>query len=145
MEKIMTANKATAVSRTGEKNMSPKTKHKSKSNDELRKEIAARDKLRRKRSVMIKTLAEANAALDAHLKIWNGRCVPKEFDEDISAVVLWVAMMIEDDLECDLAIAVNNLCYFDQEEANELGSKETINRFAELVALDEAAKGKASA
>jgi len=108
--------------------MSPKTKHKSKSNDELRKEIAARDKLRRKRSATIKAVAEANAALDAHLKIWNGRCIPKEFGED-SAVVLWTVMMIEDDLEFDLAIAVNNLCYFDQEEANELGSIETINRF----------------
>ena len=61
------------------------TNHKSQSNavpDKQRKEIAALNKLRRKRSAMIKEVAQASAELDALRKISNRPCIPAEFDTD---------------------------------------------------------------
>ena len=59
--------------------------------------------------------------------------------------VLTALIVIEDVLEYDLAIALNNLCYFDGEEAtDDVSSQGTIKRLeAQLGSHKKAADGKA--
>ena len=121
------------------------TKHKSKSNTALakmRKRNATLDKLQRKRSTVIKAVAEANAAFDAHLKIWKRPGLLAKLDEGERAAALVAAMNAHEELEYDLAIAINELCYFDVEVAtDELGSRQTIMRIeAEWAARKKIAK-----
>ena len=61
------------------------TNHKSQSNavpDKRRKEIAALNKLRRKRSAMIKEVAERVLHSTRYRKISNRPCIPTGFDKD---------------------------------------------------------------
>jgi hypothetical protein len=99
---------------------SPMTKHKSKSN-------AALDKLRRKRSAAIKSVAEASAALDAHLKCWNAPGFLARFDDESFPGAFLGAMTVHEELEYQLAIELNNLCYLDKQAA-EYSSDEIIER-----------------
>lgn len=124
------------------------TKNKSKSNavlNELRKESAALDKLRRKRSAAIKAVAEANAALDAHFKYWAAPGFLQQFNAESAPGIVLAATAVEEELEYHLAIELNNVCYIDQEIADDYGSVQIIER-TEAVwnARAKAAKGKAA-
>ena len=104
-------------------------KHKSKTN-------AALDKLRRKRSAAIKAVAKANAALDAHLEYRDSPDFLVKF-EKLAAAAL-------EGQEYGLAIELNNLCYLDEEVADEYGSVEIIERIeAKRAARKKTAKVKA--
>src|SRR5262245_48864837 len=106
------------------------TKHKSKTSDAL-------DKLRTKRSAAIKALAKANAALDTLLKYRDSPHFPVKFEELAAAAL--------EGHEYNLAIALNNLCYLDEEVAGEYGSVQTIERTQakKRAAPEKAAKVKA--
>jgi hypothetical protein len=117
------------------------TKHKSKTNavlEELRKKkIAALDKLRRKRSAAIKAVAKANAALDAQLEYRDSPGFVVQFEE-LAAIALKRQ-------EYELAIELNNLCYIDQDVADDYGSVQIIKRTeAEWAARENAAERKAA-
>jgi hypothetical protein len=115
----------------------PMTKHKSKSN-------AAADKLRRKRSAAIKSVAVASAALDAHLKCWNAPGFLARFDDESFPGAFLGAMTVHEELEYQLAIELNNLCYLD-EQAAEYSSVEIIERTdSRWAAGEKAIKGKAA-
>lgn len=115
-------------------------KLKSKSNavrDKLRKERTALDKLRRKRSAAIKAVAEANAALDAQLEYWASPGFLVQFEK--------LATTALEGAEYQLAIEINNLCYIDEEVADDYGSVEIIKRTeAEWAAREKTARGKAA-
>jgi hypothetical protein len=106
-------------------------KHKSKSNavrDKLRKERTALDKLRRKRSAAIKAVADANAALDANFEYWNARVFFRRADEEDAQEIVVAVTTVVELLEYNLAIELNNLCYIDEEVADDYGSAEIIER-----------------
>ncbi len=64
--------------------------------------------MQRKRSLAIKQLAEASAALDAHLKTWT----PDFYDNFVNSdqvSSLAGALMAREELECTLVIALNEV------------------------------------
>jgi hypothetical protein len=108
----------------------------------VREVNAALDKLRRKRSELVKDVGEANAALEAHLKMWGGSSIPVPvgFNDESATIALAAAMSVGDILEYDLAIAVNDLFHFDDEVAGELNSVAVIERFETRCARETAPK-----
>jgi hypothetical protein len=108
----------------------------------LRNEIT----LRTTRSAVINAVAKANAALDVHLECWNAPGFLAHLQEDLVPGVVVAYVSVQKELEYQLALAINDLCYLDQELAGEYGSVEIIERTeAEWDAREKASKQNASA
>ena len=85
------------------------------------------DKLQRERSLAIERLAEASAALDAHLKTWT----PNFYDNFVNSdqvSMLAGALMAREELEYALVIALNEVVYIDEELMGDNCSRVTIAR-----------------